>query len=436
MGTCQFCGSAHNVGFISTRFAGTDGVSLETAKWATVFQRQGFRCFFFAGELDRPPDCSYLSEEAHFIHPDIKDIYNNCFGVHKRGRRVTQKIMKLKKKLKDDLYKFIEKFAIDLLVPENALTIPLNIPLGIAITELISETGIPAIAHHHDFFWERQQFLTNAVWEYLNMAFPPHLPSIRHVTINSSGDNQLSLRTGISATIIPNVMDFENPPPPLDEYSKDVRQSLGIADDELFILQPTRVVKRKGIEHAIELVHRLGKKAKLIISHASGDEGYDYEQRIMEYSKLMKVNTVFVSDIINERRGMTETGKKIYTLDDIYPHADLVTYPSTFEGFGNAFLEAVYFRKPIVVNKYSIYTFDIEPKGFLAIEIDGYVTEDAVRKAREVIENQAVRQTMVETNYEIAACNYSYSVLERRLKNLIHDCVTCNPENMKKQFCA
>ena len=432
MGKCPFCSSAHNVGFISTRFAGTDGVSLETAKWAIVFQRQGFRCFFFAGELDHPPDCSYLSEEAHFIHPDIKDIYNNCFGVHKRNRQVTQKVMKLKKKLKDDLYKFIEKFAIDLLVPENALTIPLNIPLGLAITELISETGIPAIAHHHDFFWERQQFLTNAVWEYLNMAFPPHLPSIRHVTINSSGDNQLSLRTGISATIIPNVMDFENPPPPLDEYSKDVRQSLGIADDELFVLQPTRVVKRKGIEHAIELVHRLGKKAKLVISHASGDEGYDYEQRIMEYSKLMNVNTVFVSDIINERRGMTKTGKKIYTLDDIYPHADLVTYPSTFEGFGNAFLEAVYFRKPIVVNKYSIYTFDIEPKGFLAIEIDGYVTEDAVRKAREVIENQEVRQKMVETNYEIATCNYSYSVLERRLKNLIYDCVTCNPENMNK----
>ncbi|MGD2030371.1 MAG: glycosyltransferase family 4 protein, partial [Desulfobacterales bacterium] len=416
----------------STRFAGTDGVSLETAKWATVFQRQGFRSFYFAGELDLPPDRSYLAEEAHFTHPDIKDIYNNCFGVHKRDRHVTQKIMAFKRKLKDELYKFIEKFAIDLLVPENALTIPLNIPLGLAITELISETGIPTIAHHHDFFWERQQFLTNAVWEYLNMAFPPHLPSIRHVTINSSGDNQLSLRTGISATIIPNVMDFENPPSPMDDYAKDVRQSLGVEYDELFILQPTRVVKRKGIEHAIELVHRLGKKAKLIISHASGDEGYDYEQRIMEYSNLMNVNTVFVSEIINEQRGMTKTGKKIYTLDDIYPHADLVTYPSTFEGFGNAFLEAVYFRKPIVVNKYSIYTFDIEPKGFLAVEIDGYVTEDAVRKAREVLENQELRQKMVETNYEIATRNYSFSVLQQRLKNLIHDCIACNPENMRK----
>ncbi|GAG05783.1 unnamed protein product, partial [marine sediment metagenome] len=272
----------------------------------------------------------------------------NCFGASVRGRFVTRKIYKMKQKLKDHLYQFIEKFDLDLLVPENTLTIPLNIPLGIALTEVISETGMPTIAHHHDFFWERQHFMINACWEYLNMAFPPHLPPIRHVVINSSASNQLSLRTGISATIIPNVMDFDHPPlvsgnfescalnsgkntSPSDEYTADVRQGLGVADDELLILQPTRVVKRKGIEHAIELVHRLGMKTKFVISHASGDEGYDYERRVREYSKLMKVDTYFVSNIINEQRGKTKNGRKVYTLHDIYPHADLVTYPSNFE---------------------------------------------------------------------------------------------------------
>jgi glycosyltransferase involved in cell wall biosynthesis len=432
MRTCSFCGSTHNVGFISTRFAGTDGVSLETAKWAEVFQTEGFSCFYFAGELDRPPDHCYLVEEAHFTHPEIKYIYNQCFGIHKRDRRITNKIHELKERLKDQLYRFIKKFSIDILLPENSLTIPLNIPLGLAITEVISETQIPTIAHHHDFFWERQQFLTNAVWEYLNMAFPPHLPSIQHVTINSSGDNQLGLRTGISATIIPNVMDFENPPPPVDDYASDVREALGIENDELMILQPTRVVKRKGIEHAIELVHRLGKKAKLVISHASGDEGYDYERRVSDYSKLLNVNTIFVSDIIDEKRGRTKTGKKIYTLEDIYPHADMVTYPSTFEGFGNAFLEAVYFKKPIVVNKYSIYAYDIKPKGFLTIELDGYVTEDAVQMTRKVLDEPERCKNMVDKNYDIAKRCYSYSVIRRKLKNLIFDSITCNPENLEK----
>jgi glycosyltransferase involved in cell wall biosynthesis len=442
MAYCSFCGRNHNVGFVSTRFAGTDGVSLETAKWADVFERVGFSCFYLAGELDRPPESSFLVEEAHFQHPDIKDVFRNCFGARVRGRFVTQKIYELKRKLKDDLYRFIENFDIDLLVPENALTIPLNIPLGIAICEIISETGIPTIAHHHDFFWERQHFIVNAAWEYLNMAFPPHLPPIKHAVINSSADNQLSLRTGISATIIPNVMDFENAPPmasdsescgsagadqvpAVDEYASDVRQALGVADDELLILQPTRVVKRKGIEHAIELVKRLGMKAKLVISHASGDEGYDYERRVREYSKLMKVDTYFVSNIISEHRGLTKNGRKIYTLQDVYPHADLVTYPSTFEGFGNAFLEAIYFCRPIVVNTYSIYTMDIKPKGFSVIEIDGYVSDEAVRKAQKVLTDSELRAKMVKHNFETAKRYFSYSVLYNKLKNLIKDCTGC-----------
>jgi glycosyltransferase involved in cell wall biosynthesis len=284
--------------------------------------------------------------------------------------------------------------------------------------------------------------MINACWEYLNMAFPPHLPSIQHVVINSSADNQLSLRTGISATIIPNVMDFDNPPPvsgnfescslepgdappPIDTYAANVRRDLGVADDELLILQPTRVVKRKGIEHAIELVHRLGMKAKLVISHASGDEGYDYERRVREYSKLMKVDTYFVANIINEQRGKTKGGRKIYTLEDIYPHADLVTYPSNFEGFGNAFLEAIYFCRPIVVNTYSIYTIDIKPKGFSVIEIDGYVTDEAVRKTRKVLTNPDLRKKMVTHNYQTAKKYYSYKVLSKKLGDLLADCTGC-----------
>ena len=415
-----------HAGFISTRFAGTDGVSLETAKWADIFEKEGYTCFYFAGELDRPAERSYLLEEVHFQHPDIKDIHNACFGVSKRSRSITNKIHELSQKIKDHLYDFIERFNIELLVTENSLTIPLNLPLGIATTELISETGITTIAHHHDFFWERRYLETNAVWDYLNMAFPPNFPSIHHVVINSSGGRQLSLRTGISSTLIPNVMDFENPPPPVDDYASDIRQALGIEDDELLILQPTRVVKRKGIEHAIELVHRLRMKAKLVISHASGDEGYDYEQRVREYSKLLHVDTIFVSDIIGEDRGQTKDGRKVYTLNDIYPHADLVTYPSNFEGFGNAFLEAMYFRKPIVVNTYSIYAIDIKPKGFSVIEIDGYVSEEAVRQTRRVLEDPVLRKVMVDHNYETATRAYSYSVLEETLPGFIKKCAICS----------
>ena len=410
-----------NVGIISTRIAGTDGVSLEIEKWAHVLEGMGLTCFYFAGELDRPEEQSYFCAEAHFTHPAIKEVYLECFDLEVRKRDITDKLHTLKNDLKDHLYAFVKQFDIGLIVVENALTIPLNIPLGVAITEFIAETGIPTIAHHHDFYWERDRFTNNAIGDYLCLAFPPNLPGIYHVVINSHASAQLSLRTGISAVVSPNVMDFDFPPAPPDEYAADVRQALGLADDELLVLQPTRVVQRKGIEHAIELVSRLGMKAKLVISHASGDEGYDYEMRLREYSQMMGVETLFVANRINEHRGLTEDGRKIYTLEDIYPHADLVTYPSTFEGFGNAFLEAIYFRKPIVVNNYSIYHKDIKPKGFQVIEIDGYVTEEAVQKTRWVLTDERLCKRMVETNYKLGQQFFSFAVLQRQLEIIIRD---------------
>ena len=411
----------YNIGFISTRLAGMDGVSLETRKWASVFEEKGVSCFYLAGELDHPNDRSFLVAEAHFKHPKIQEIQQACFGVRARKLEVTRQIHAMKDYLKEQIYAFIAKYKIDLLIPENVLAIPMNLPLGLAVTEVISESGLYGIAHHHDMFWERKRFLVNGVWEYLNMAFPPHIPSLWHVVINSSARNQLSLRTGISSELIPNIMDFENPPPASDGYADDLRKDLEFEDDEYFILQPTRVVRRKGIEHAIELVNRLGLKAKLVISHASGDERFGYEKRVRDYAKSMDVKTLFICDIIQEERGTTSDGRKIYSLEDVYPHADLVTYPSSFEGFGNAFLEAIYYRRPLVVNNYSIYATDIKPKGFNVIEFDGYITEETIKITHKILKNPEIASEMAEHNYQLAIQHYSYAVLRRKLLALILD---------------
>ncbi len=404
-----------NIGFVSFRIAGTDGVSLELKKWAEVFEANGDRCYYLAGEIDTPPDRSMTAPLLHFQEPEVRELYEQCFTNAARPRELTEALHTHRARIKDTLYEFIRTFDIDILVPQNAITIPLNIPLGMALTEVIAETKINTIAHHHDFFWERKRFLVNCVWDYLNSCYPPHLPSIQHVVINTSGQNQLALRTGISSTLIPNVMDFEQPAPGIDDYNADVREALGVAEDELLFLQPTRVVQRKGIEHAIELVARLKRNAVLVISHASGDEGYEYQQRVEEYAELLGIRAVFVQHIIGDSRGTTEDGRKIYSLADVYPHADLVTYPSIFEGFGNAFLETVYHRKPVLVNNYSIYSHDIKPKGFQVIEMDDFISSETVKQTNRVLDDEKLRNDMVEKNHELALKYFSYRNLRSKL---------------------
>jgi glycosyltransferase involved in cell wall biosynthesis len=178
-------------------------------------------------------------------------------------------------------------------------------------------------------------------------------------------------------------------------------------------------VQRKGIEQAIELVSRLDEKARLVVSHASGDDGYEYPERIKDYAHLMGVNLLFADDIFDEYRGTTDDGRKIYSLWDAYPLADLVTYPSTIEGFGNAFLEALYYKRPIVVNNYTIYATDIRPKGFKVIEFDDYITDETVELTRKVLRNKSFEIEMCQHNYELASHYFSFKVLRNKLKMLL-----------------
>lgn len=414
--------TGRRIGFVSTRFAGTDGVSLEAAKWAAVLEAMGHSCYYFSGLSNLPPEQSRVVPEAFWEHPQVAEIQRVAFAVTRRPPEISQLIRDLQQYLKEQLYAFVRDFAIDLLIVENALAIPMHLPLGAALTEFIAETCFPTIGHHHDFFWERKRFLSGCVWDYLNMCFPPQLPSIRHVVINSSGAHQLALRGGLSSLLVPNVMEFEAPPRPPDEYAASLRADLGLEPDERLILQPTRIVQRKGIEHAIELLHRLrrlGIKSRLVISHAGGDEGDTYVQRVRTYAELMEVPLVLAGDLVAPARGLTPDGRKIYTLDDIYAQADLVTYPSTIEGFGNAFLEAIYYKRPLLVNSYSIYSYDIKPKGFNVIEFDGFITDDTVRQARDLLERPDLASQMVEHNYELGKRHYSYGVLQHSLEQLI-----------------
>jgi glycosyltransferase involved in cell wall biosynthesis len=285
----------------------------------------------------------------------------------------------------------------------------LNIPLGVAVVEQVIETGMPCIAHHHDFYWERERFIVNAADDYLSMAFPPQMPQMQHVAINTQAAEEFSRRTGLSCRVIPNVMDFDSPPGPPDRYSRDFRDAIGLSRDDILILQPTRVVQRKGIEHAIELVHQLkDPRCKLVITHASGDEGDAYARRVRRYAEIMGVQIVFADEWIFHERGTGPDGRRRYTVGDAYQHADFVTYPSTYEGFGNAFLEAVYYRKPILCNRYAIYRTDIEPCGFDVILMDGFLTDETVEEVKRILSDEEYRKKVVDHNYEAASRFFSY----------------------------
>ena len=128
---------------------------------------------------------------------------------------------------------------------------------------------------------------------------------------------------------------------------------------------------------------------------------------------------IFAAPWISEQRGTAPDGKKQYAIWDVYPHADFVTYPSLYEGFGNALIEAIYFKLPVFLNRYSVYVDDIAPLGFDFVEIDGQVTDEAVEAVRALLASPERCQQMAEKNYALAAELFSYQAVERALRPLL-----------------
>lgn len=412
-----------NIGFLSTRLAGTDGVSLETAKMAAVCRAMGHAVYYCAGELDADGPPGMLVPEMHFEHPEARAIHDLAFGNPTGSPGLRARIARSAAFLKERLLAFLADYGIDLLVAQNVFAIPMQIPLALAARDALRETGLPAVAHNHDFYWERERFRVNRVGDLLHELFPPSLPTLRHLVINSLAQQDLRTRRNIQALVLPNVFDFDTLAPGIDDYSADLRHALGIPASAALILQPTRVIPRKGIELSIELVARLnavsGREHLLVITHRAGDEGLDYLQCLQAQAAGAEVDLRYVADRFDSFRGTGPDGRKVYALWDAYPHADFVTYPSLYEGFGNALVETVYFRQPALVNRYPVYAADIGPLGFDFIEIDGRLTDAAVEAVAVVLADPHRRQAMVEHNYALGLRHFSYDVLRRTLEALL-----------------
>jgi glycosyltransferase involved in cell wall biosynthesis len=411
------------IGLVATRLAGVDGVTFEAAKWESVLAQMGHQVHLCAGELDALRPISRLVPAMHFTYPQAARVTAAAFDPDSHPVAVRGEIERLASLLTPVLHDWVSAHHIELLVVENAWAIPMQLPLGVALRRLVEETGLPAIGHHHDYWWERERFAECVVPEVLEEAFPPDLPHIRHVSINSLAAEQLRRRRGIDSTVVPNVFDYDNPRPRRSaSVRRRLRHELGMNERGLLVVQPTRVVPRKGIELAIELVGRLGDPdAVLLITSPAGDEGLDYLVGLERQAERAGVRLRYAADrfVPDDLEG--QPIRPAHSLHDAYLAADLITYPSLYEGYGNALLEALFYGVPVLVNRYPVYVADIAPLGLKLVEIDGEITDATVAEVTSLLANPGRIRANARHNFEIARKHLSYRVLRRRLGRLVRE---------------
>lgn len=415
-----------NIGIVIARIGGLDGVSLETEKWIDVLQDDGHKIFVLTGdiEIDRPLNL----ESNNILQIDELSLYNSLCVKEQilafqkdsiKSDKLFDLIEKNSATIMDSIVEWVDENELDILIAENTVSLPSHISLGFGIHSAVMDLDIPIICHHHDLAWDKgHRFISehNEVNHFIKHIFPLQDDNAVHVTINTFAKQQFATKLGIDAYYIPNVVNFNKTFGERTNASIELRKELGLNKSDVALFQVSKIVRRKGIETAIELISKIpDKKVKLVITGTyTDDEKKNYfDELVILVNKLnLEDRVIFGYDIV-----------KNYTLSDIYGAADICTYFSKYEGFGNTFIEAVHAKKPIFVNDYKpVFLKDIASKGFITMMItDNEITEDAFNQMISIIENPNLREAIGEDNFEIGKKYFSYDVLKRRLQIIFNE---------------
>jgi len=420
-----------NIGIIIGRIGGVDGVALETEKWIEVLNRMGHHTYIIAGQFQErkmDPEREELALELSFFQPEAfwgqkKAFFNPDFNLDD----LIEHIDLYSNVICDKIVEWAQAKKIDLLISENASALPAHLEMGLGVKKAVAKSGLPTITHDHDFAWERgirYQSPYQHINDLIEETFPLRLDNSVHAVINTNAQIDLLAKYNRKSVVVPNVMDFDVPYALHRPENRMLPTDLGLKTNDIPLFQITRIVRRKGIEAAIKLIDKLNdKRIKLVITgSAKDDEGAVYYNELLDLTKELKLENqvIWGSEIINNT-GLAEGRKRSYSLSDAYAYAKACTYFSTYEGFGNAFVEAVLAKKPIFVNNYKpVYMPDIGSKGFKTVMLeDNELTEKAVEEMREIICNDKLNKEIGEYNFDLGKKHFSYDTLEEKLTELI-----------------
>lgn len=379
---------------------------------------------------------------------------------------------------KEVIAKFVKKNNIDLLIAHNT-SHPYNfitaVGLGYYLAELRDEGIIwpNVMVWWHDSYYEREIFKNaNPVIErYLKYLPGIHVDGIAFINksqidlgkrwFNNYNGKMTETFFRDRTIVVPNTSeitwDWEYQPwhsdkviyPEQDNYNDSFMRDVGLTyeltkrkmdiKDTVILLQHTRVVPRKRIEVAIDFAFMLEKKfirkdqrkcIALLVSGHSGDEQFEYKKFLKNYFKEKLIENpdsnvilLFGENVILSHRDII-VDKKYYKFAEIpsivAAHGGIGTYFSEVEGFGNNLLEMMSFGLPVCINRYDVFTEDIEPLGFkLPFVDDCELDHPLIDEAYRLLTDYKYRNAMVKHNLDILNEKLCHEIIGEKLKPLI-----------------
>lgn len=275
-------------------------------------------------------------------------------------QKETESFNELKTELKQELEKVL--VSAKAVIVHNIPSMPFNFAATAAVNEL---TGT---LKKRFIFWLHDTILVRDEWKTRFGKFPLTLLHKKNNRIIFVAPTHFRAKQFTSLekpycipkmTVIPNGVNVEEYLK-IDEITKQLMTRLSLSFNDFIIVTPVRVLPRKNIEMAIDVVHELthlsgSRKIKLLITGPPGKDpdAIAYEAKLKHRIKMSRLreSVLFCHNLISFKRQLSNHEIRKWSVADVYNIADLVFIPSKEEGFGLPVIEAGAARKPILCSR-------------------------------------------------------------------------------------
>ena len=342
---------------VSFRLGDEDGVSVEARKWSWALRELGFETRRVAGAIAGPPEPDDIAIPGLAIDPSGRD-------------PVAPEAV-------------LRAFdGADLVIVDNLCSLPLNLDAARAVAAAAGAHHGRVVFRHHDLPWQRRHLA------HLEAEFPPRVVGALHATINLRSRRELHARGYADAATIHNYFDLD---PPTGARAA-TRKQFGFLDDDFVLFQPARAIERKNVPGAIRFAQQLAPLAPHLALRfwLSGPAEDGYQP---------------VLDRLLERAPLPTTLGRAASAADAYAAADLVVFPSTWEGFGNPVIESAAYRRACAAFPYPVLS------ELVASGIRVFSTQQPDTVAKFLAEPVAVRERYFDANVNRARVSFSLADL-------------------------
>lgn len=344
---------------VSHRLGGFDGVSVAAEKWHTVLSHLGF---------------DVVRVASHYVRREPGDVLITGMWADLPGHPCPP----LDKRAVRELVR-----QADLVVLDNLGTLPSAPEAALGWQDVLLREEVPTIVRHHDPGWQ----IVSGLWgpHDSSSGLPIHHPRMLHVTINRITEQEFAdrypeLPERHALVTAYNTVDRREL---VGGDRSGTREALRVADEDLLVLHPIALGKRKNVPAAVELSRSLqrrygeNRRVRYWVTHTSAR----WESVPPETQEVFATAPGLVMGSVPRR-------------SDMYAAADLVVLTSTWEGFGQPVPEAMVAGKPVAAGPYPVLRELVEHHGWQVLdplrpEDVFQVLEDADRLNRLVSWNRA-----------------------------------------------